>query len=123
MPRHGPQVEARLMKQRPGTMRAVIAPKAAAVENFARGSAGRAPLAFSLLCSSVSAVAGYSGQVASAPASPPSHRTSARSLHPSSIQGSRNRLLRRHVTQAPCCMRMVPDVASPGCMSQECLGS
>ncbi len=50
------------MKQTPGTMRQVIAPKAAAVENFER-STGAAPMAFSLLCSSVSAVAGYSGQV------------------------------------------------------------
>ena len=66
----GLQVEARLTKQRPGTMRAVIAPKAAAVENFAIGSGGRAPLAFSLLCSSVSAVAGYNGQVPSPPRSP-----------------------------------------------------
>ena len=56
------QVEARIMKQTPGTMRAVICPKAAAVENFERDSSG-APLTFSLLCSSVSAVAGYSGQV------------------------------------------------------------
>lgn len=43
-------------------MRQVIAPKAAAVENFGR-SLPAAPMAFSLLCSSVSAVAGYSGQV------------------------------------------------------------
>lgn len=43
-------------------MRQVIAPKAAAVENFER-SVAAAPMAFSLLCSSVSAVAGYSGQV------------------------------------------------------------
>jgi hypothetical protein len=43
-------------------MRQVIAPKAAAVENFGH-SLAPAPMTFSLLCSSVSAVAGYSGQV------------------------------------------------------------
>lgn len=59
------------MKQRPGTMRAVIAPKVAAVQNFAHGSGGLTPLAFSLLCSSVSAIAGYSGQVLRPP--PPPH--------------------------------------------------
>ena len=112
------------MKQRPGTMRAVIAPKAAAVENFARGSTGHAPLAFSLLCSSVSAVAGYSGQVASVTAPPPSHRSSARNLHHSRTQGSPDRLIRRQVAQAPCCLRLVPNVASQqGCMLQESLGS
>ena len=56
------QVEARLMKQGPQTMRQVMAPKAGAVQNFGTCAAA-APLDFSLLCSSVSAVAGYSGQV------------------------------------------------------------
>ncbi len=49
------------MKQGPQTMRQVIAPKAGAVQNFSTHAAV-APLDFSLLCSSVSAVAGYSGQ-------------------------------------------------------------
>ena len=56
------QIEARIAKATPGVMRQVIAPKAASVENFGRSLAA-APMTFSLLCSSVSAVAGYSGQV------------------------------------------------------------
>ena len=50
------------MKQGPQTMRQVIAPKVGAVQNFATCAAA-APLQYSLLCSSVSAIAGYSGQV------------------------------------------------------------
>ena len=49
------------MKQGPQTMRQVIAPKAGAVQNIATCAAA-ASLQFSLLCSSVSAIAGYSGQ-------------------------------------------------------------
>jgi KR domain len=56
------QIEARIAKATPGVMRQVIAPKAAAVENFGCRLAAT-PMVFSLLCSSVSAVAGYSGQV------------------------------------------------------------
>ena len=52
------------MKQGPQTMRQVIAPKAGAVQNFS-AHAAMAALDFSLLCSSVSAVAGYSGQARS----------------------------------------------------------
>ena len=50
------------MKQGPQTMRHVIAPKAGAVQTFSI-CAAMVPLNFSMLCSSVSAVAGYSGQV------------------------------------------------------------
>ena len=52
------QVEARLTKQSPFTMRPVIAPKVGGAQNLA-AAAGSCPLAFSLLCSSVSAVAGF----------------------------------------------------------------
>ena len=54
------QVEAPLMKQTPQSLRQVIAPKAGAVQNF-HTCAGASALGFSLLCSSVSSVAGYSG--------------------------------------------------------------
>lgn len=54
------QVEARLMKQTPLTMRQVIAPKAGAVQNLSVSTAAL-PLTFSLMCSSVSSIAGYSG--------------------------------------------------------------
>ena len=47
------------MKQTPQTMRQVIAPKAGAVQNF-HTSAAAACLDFSLLCSSVSSLAGLS---------------------------------------------------------------
>ncbi|KAK9803914.1 hypothetical protein WJX72_004698 [[Myrmecia] bisecta] len=56
----GLQVEARLLKQSAQSMRAVIAPKAGALQNLGDRS-GAAPLAFNLLFSSVSSIAGFSG--------------------------------------------------------------
>ena len=53
-------MEAPLSKQTPQTLRQVVATKVGAVENF-HNSAAALPLDFSLLCSSVSSVAGYSG--------------------------------------------------------------
>lgn len=53
-------MEAPLGKQSPHTLRQVVATKVGAVENF-HNSAAALPLDFSLLCSSVSSVAGYSG--------------------------------------------------------------
>lgn len=47
------------MKQTPQTMRQVIAPKAGAVQNFST-SAAAAPLDFSVLCSSISSISGFS---------------------------------------------------------------
>lgn len=56
----GVQVEARLLKQTPSTMRAAAAPKLAAFERCALASLG-APVASSLLFSSVSSVTGNAG--------------------------------------------------------------
>lgn len=54
------QVEARLLKQTPGTMRAVIAPKVGAVQNMG-GAASLAAVSRTLMFSSVSSIAGFSG--------------------------------------------------------------
>ena len=52
-------MEAPLLKQTPQTLRQVAATKVGAVQNF-QTSVGAVPLDFSLLCSSVSSLAGYS---------------------------------------------------------------
>lgn len=54
------QVEARLLKQTPSTLRAVIAPKIGAMQNIGE-AALPAAVAQTLLFSSVSAIAGFSG--------------------------------------------------------------
>lgn len=54
------QVEARLPKQTLSTMRQIIAPKLAAVQNCVDSSL-RSPIAMSMLFSSVSSIAGNSG--------------------------------------------------------------
>ncbi len=54
------QVEARLLKQTPGTLRAVIAPKIGAMQNIGAAAAAAA-VSQALMFSSVSSLAGFSG--------------------------------------------------------------
>lgn len=54
----GLQAEARLLRQRPGTLRQAVAPKLGALQAADEAGAARQPLAFTLLFSSVSSIAG-----------------------------------------------------------------
>lgn len=53
-------MEARLLKQTPGTMRSVIAPKVGSVQNIGE-AASLAAVSQTLMFSSVSSIAGFSG--------------------------------------------------------------